>query len=432
MSRPDGPEGAGQMSDETTAAAAGAPAARPRTYGAGTSAVDWEARYEFGRLRAGRVTRAVAALEAARLDGVLVWKSENVRYLTSLRSQVIAGKDAILNAALLVPGYQPALLCSGGEVDHAGFMPWLGAVHAVPIMEQRELIDGFVRDILAPALAERGLARGVLGIDQTSIHLIRAIESALPGLTIADGDHALQQARMIKLPEEVAVIEESCAIGDSVTQRALDETRAGRRECEIAGDAMQTLYYLGGEMPHVTTPFVASGEHMAPPHRFATDKIVRNGDLVFIDIGAMWNGYFADIGRCTIVGRPTPAQQRVYSAVYYGLRAGIDAMQPGNTTEHVAAAVRREAARLGLADNLFSLFIGHGIGMGANEPPYIGETLPGAAPALLRPNMLFALEPLIWTADHGGVGVRIEDMILVTETGPRVLSRTAYADALLD
>jgi Xaa-Pro aminopeptidase len=74
-----------------------------------------------------------------------------------------------------------------------------------------------------------------------------------------------------------------------------------------------------------------------------------------------------------------------------------------------------------LEENLFSLFIGHGIGIGSNEPPYIGETLPGASAVELQPNMLFALEPLIWVSDSGGVGVRIEDMILVTESGPRVL-----------
>jgi Xaa-Pro aminopeptidase len=402
-----------------------------RNYGAGTFAVDWETRYDFGALRAKRVARAEAAMEADHLDAVLLWKSENVRYLTSLRSQIIAGKDSILNAALLVQGQQPVLLCSGGEVDHTAFMPWLGAVHAVPIMEQRELIDGFVESILAPAFRERGLTSGTLGLDQVSIHLIRAIESAMPGMQIVDGDHALQQARMIKLPEELAIIEESCAIGDSVTQRALDESRAGRRECEVAGDAMQTLYHLGGEMPHVTTPFVASGEHMAPPHRFATDKIIRNGDLVFIDIGAMWNGYFADIGRTRVVGKPSHRQQEVYSAVYYALRAGIDAMRPGNTTEHVAAAVRDVARNRKLEDNLFSLFIGHGIGIGSNEPPYIGETLLGARPVELRPNMLFALEPLIWVPDSGGVGVRIEDMILITQTGARVLSRAPYDDTLL-
>jgi Xaa-Pro dipeptidase len=110
--------------------------------------------------------------------------------------------------------------------------------------------------------------------------------------------------------------------------------------------------------------------------------------------------------------------------------AGIEAMRPGSTTEHVAEAVRRAAVRNGLEEHLFSLFMGHGIGIGANEPPYIGETLSGALPAVLEPSMLFAIEPLIWLPDHG-VGVRIEDMVVVTETGSRVLSRTAYDEALL-
>jgi Xaa-Pro dipeptidase len=402
-----------------------------RSYGAGTSSVDWEARYDFAGLRDKRVARARAAMAADGLDAVLVWKSENVRYLTSLRAQILAGKDSMLNAALLIGDQPPVLLCSGGELDHAGFMPWLGGAHPVPIMEQQELVRGFVTSILAPLLRDRGLTRGVLGIDQAGLVLLHAMAAEFPGLRIADGDHAMQQARVIKLAEELALIEESCAIGDSVTQRALDESRPGRRECEVAGDAMQTLYYLGGEMPHVTTPFVASGEHMAPPHRFATDKIIRNHDLVFIDIGAMWNGYFADIGRTAIVGTPSARQKQVYRAVFEGLQAGIDAMQPGNTTEHVAAAVKREVRRHSLEQNLFSLFLGHGIGIGSNEPPYIGEKLPGATAAELRPNMVFALEPLIWVPDSGGAGVRIEDMILVTESGPRVLSRTSYDETLL-
>ena len=75
---------------------------------------------------------------------------------------------------------------------------------------------------------------------------------------------------------------------------------------------MHTLYRLGGEMAHLATPFVASGEHMSPPNRFASDKLIREGDLVFIDIGAMWNGYYSDIGRTVICGEPSKRQQEVY------------------------------------------------------------------------------------------------------------------------
>ena len=365
---------------------------------------------------------------------LLVWKDENVRYLTGLRAQLIAGKTASLNGAFLARGEEPVLLGSGGEIDKARLgMSWIGEAHAVPIMEQREMVEGFVTDILTPLLLERGLTSGRLAVDQANISLIKALRSHLPDVELIDGDTIMQQARWVKSDLEVEIIEEACAIGDSVTQRALDETRAGRREMDVAGDAMQTLFQLGGEMAHVITPFVASGEHMSPPHRLATDKIIRNQDLCFIDIGAMWNGYFADIGRTTIVGRPTKLQKRIYTAVYEGLMAGIEMMRPGFTNKDCADAIIAKISEAGFGDHLFSLFIGHGIGMGANEPPYIGETLPGATTYEFQPNMVFAVEPLVWVPDvRGGGGVRIEDMVLITDDEPHLLSRVEYEERLLD
>jgi len=311
-------------------------------------------------------------------------------------------------------------------------MPWLAEVHAIPVMEERGLVEGFVRSVLKPALTRHQLLNGRLGVDQPTMILIEAIRALLPEVELVDGDSAMQQARLVKLPEEIAVIEEACAIGEAVTRRALDAVREGRRECEVAGDAMQTLYYLGGEMAHVITPFVASGEHMSPPHRICSDKLIRNHDVCFIDIGAMWNGYFADIGRMTIVGKPSRRQREVYTAVFQGLQAGIATMRPGNTNLDVSKAIVAKIAEFGLAQHLFSLFIGHGIGMGANEPPYIGETMEGATVYPLQPGMVFAVEPLVWVPDvEGGAGVRIEDMVLVTEGAPRVLSRIDYEDRLL-
>ncbi|HEY6634270.1 MAG TPA: Xaa-Pro peptidase family protein [Acidimicrobiia bacterium] len=384
-------------------------------------------------MRADRVTKTQEALSGSDADMLLVWKDENVRYLTGLRAQLIAGKTTSLNGALLAPGEDPVLLGSGGEIDKARFgMSWIGEAHAVPIMEQRELVDGFVTDILTPLLRDRGLESGRLAVDQANISFIQSLQTHLPDIELIDGDTVMQQARWIKTDMEVAVIEEACAIGDSVTQRALDGTRAGRRELEVAADAMQTLFQLGGEMAHVITPFVASGEHMSPPHRLATDKIIRNQDLCFIDIGAMWNGYFADIGRTTIVGRPTKIQQQIYTAVYEGLMAGIAKMRPGFTNQDCADAIISTIAEHGFGDNLFSLFIGHGIGMGANEPPYIGETLPGATTYEFQPNMVFAVEPLVWVPDvRGGGGVRIEDMVLITDGDPHLLSRVEYEERLL-
>ena len=170
---------------------------------------------------------------------LLVWKDENVRYLTGLRAQLIAGKTTSLNGAFVTAGEQPVLLGSGGEIDKAEFgMSWIGEAHAVPIMEQRELVDGFVTEILTPILHKRDLESGRLAVDQANISFIQSLQAHLPNVELIDGDTVMQQARWIKTDTEVAVIEEACAIGDSVTQRALDETRAGRRELEVAADAV--------------------------------------------------------------------------------------------------------------------------------------------------------------------------------------------------
>lgn len=402
-------------------------------YAKGPFAVDWEDRYDLPRMRRERVENAQREMREANIDGLLVWKDENVRYLTSLRAQLIAGKTMSLNGALLQPDDDPVLLCSGGELDKARMgMSWIGESHAIPIMEQAELVDGFVSDILKPILENRKLDSGRLGVDAANISFIDALRKHLPHIELIDGDVVMQNARLIKSDVEIQILHESCAIGDAVTQRALDSTRAGKRELEIAGDAMQTLFHLGGEMAHVVTPFVATGEHMSPPHRLATDKLARNSDLCFIDIGAMWNGYFADIGRTTIIGKASKQQKTIYTAVYEGLMAGVEKMRPGFTNIDAADAIINKVGDYGLAEHMFSLFIGHGIGVGANEPPYIGETLPGATGVEFKPGMVFAVEPLVWVPDvRGGGGVRIEDMVLITDGEAEILSRVEYEERLM-
>ena len=130
-----------------------------------------------------------------------------------------------LNGALLLPDGDPVLLCSGGEIDKArAGMPWIAEAHAIPIMEQAELVDGFVKDILLPVLRDRGLDSGRLGLDAVSISFIDAFRRHLPDVEMIDGDQVMQRARLIKNDVEIAIIHESCAIGDAVTQRALDET----------------------------------------------------------------------------------------------------------------------------------------------------------------------------------------------------------------
>lgn len=395
--------------------------------------VDYEHRPDPESIRGLRVKRAYREIAQAGLDGLLLWKSENVRYLTGLRPQIIAGKSVFLNGCLLLPGRAPIALLSGGEAERARIvMPWLEEVHVVPIMEADGLIRGAVESVIVPLLRRNDLAEGRLGLDASAYALVAAMRELLPALELADGDGAMQRARRIKAPAEIAVMEEACAIAEAVTEAAIEAVRPGVRETDVVAEAMHALYRLGGEMPHVVTPFVSSGEHMAPPNRIASDKVIREGDVVFIDIGAMWGGYFGDLGRTVICGTPSRRQQEVYTAVYECLRAGTEAMVPGRTNDEVARAIREVARAHRLEQNFITLFIGHGVGMGANEPPYIGENLPGAETVVLEPGMTFALEPLIWVPGiRGGGGVRLEDTLLVTETGSRALTRTAFDQRLL-
>ena len=402
------------------------------SYAHGPFGVDYEARIDFAALREERLARVRERLAASELDALLLWKDENVRFATALRPQIIQGKSALLNGCLVTEDAL-VLLCSGGEVDRVRHvMPWIDEVETVPIMEARGLIAGTVDAVLAPAIGRLGLEEAAIGLDEMAYAQAQELARAVPGAEWSDGDAVMQQARRVKSDLELAVMQEASAIAEAVTESAIAAIRPGVREYDIVADAMHTLYRLGGEMAHLATPFVASGEHMSPPNRFASDKVVREGDLVFIDIGAMWNGYYSDIGRTVICGEPSKRQQEVYTAVHDSLAAATAAMRPGNTNDDVAAAVRAEGAKRGFGDAFLSLFIGHGVGIGANEPPYVGEALPGAETVELEAGMTMAIEPLIWVPDvPGGGGVRLEDTIVVAEGGGVPLTRTAFDSRLL-
>jgi len=395
--------------------------------------VGYERRVDLDALRQKRIAKADQQRRLAGLDALLVWKDENCRYLTDLRPQLIAGKTTALNGALLVEGRAPIVFCSGGErvrIDRT--MPWVKQVHTIPIIEEKALVDGLIRDILGPVLREHRLADAKLGLDESNMVFYKALTSHFPKMKVEDGDTPMQQARLIKLDEEIVLLEEATAIADAVCATATAAVADGVRECEVAGEAMRTLFRLGGEYAHVMTPFVASGEHMAPPHRICSDKLIRHGDVVFIDIGAAWCGYFGDMARTVICGEASKDQRKIYTAVYEGLQAGIAEMRPGRTNKDAADAVIKAADKHGLGGRFLSLFIGHGVGIGANEPPYIGETLPGAPTYEFKPGMVFAVEPLIWVEGvRGGGGVRLEEMVLVTENGPHAMSRAPFDRKLM-
>jgi Xaa-Pro aminopeptidase len=402
-------------------------------YAQGTFQVDYEARVDFDRLRLGRVTKTQEAMRASHLDALVLWKDENVRYLTSLRAITLQYRSTTQYGVILFPQGKPVLFLSGGEYARAkDVMPWVDEFVIVPIMEEVGMVEVVTGEHTARVLRQHGAEAGRVGFDGMTVPQLNAYTKHLPRVQMADGETFMQGVRRIKLPDEIRLLREASAIADAVTQTAIEAVRPGVRECEVAGEAMRTLFRLGGEFAHLASPFVASGERMSPPTRFATDKLIREGDLVFIDIGACWNGYFGDVGRAVICGTPSAAQRKVYRTVYECLMVAHRGLRSGRTNHEVAAEIKQVAAAAGLEKNFIHLFIGHGIGISPNEPPYIGEPQRGTHEVVLEPGMVFAVEPLVWLPGvRGGGGVRLEDTLLVTEGDPEILTRCGFDDRLL-
>jgi Xaa-Pro aminopeptidase len=402
-------------------------------YAQGQYQVDYEARVDFDRLRLARVAKAQDAMRAHGLDALVLWKDENVRYLTSLRAITLQYRSTTQYGVILFPHGKPVLFLSGGEYARAkDVMPWIGEFVVIPIMEEVGMVEVVTAEQTARLLSEHGADGGRVGFDGMTMPQLNAYTKHLSRVEMVDGETFMQEVRLIKLSEEIQLLREAAALADAVTQTAIEAVRPGVRECEVAGEAMRTLFRLGGEYAHLASPFVASGERMSPPTRFATDKLIRNGDLVFIDIGACWNGYFGDEGRTMICGTPSDIQRTVYRTVHECLMAARRGLRPGRTNHEVAAEIIHVAAGAGLDKNFIHLFIGHGLGITPNEPPYIGEPQRGTHEVVLAPGMVFAVEPLIWVPGvRGGGGVRLEDTILVTEGEPEVLTRCGFDEHLL-
>ena len=395
--------------------------------------VDYEQRCDLDALRRKRVEKAQEAMKREGVDAVFVWKVENSRYLSSMRASFLAHQEAVRSGILLTQKGRPHIFVNGGEIARiTRDMPWIDGFHALPKLEEQLLTDKLVTQLLRPLLKDLGVAGGKLAIDVMTFTQYKSYSRLLPGFELVDGNLFMHRVRRHKLPEEVYMIREACAIADAVYQTATENVKAGRRECEVASEAMKTLHHYAGEMAHLVSPFVASGEHMSPPFRFATDKIIRSGDIVFIDIGAQWNGYFGDVARTTICGTPSRRQREIYTAVHESLDMGLQRMRPGFTNKQVADEIWKTGEKYGLKKNWFALSIGHALGTSPNEPPYIGEPDPDSEEIPLEPGLVFAVEPLIWVPDViGGGGVRLEETVLITEDGHEVLTRSPFDDRLL-
>jgi Xaa-Pro aminopeptidase len=280
---------------------------------------------------------------------------------------------------------------------------------------------------IAHELRERGLAGEPLGVDMADLVTIEALQRA--GVHVTDGSQVMLEARKIKTPEEIALLDQSAGLVDAVYEEIYRMLRPGVYEHEIVGRAHQLLFEMGSEQVEAIN--AVSGDRCIPhPHVFS-DRLLRPGDQAFFDIIHSFMGYRTCYYRTFNVGGVNAAQLDAYKQCREWLDAAIALVGPGMTTDKIAE-VWPTANELGFADEetCFGLQFGHGIGVGLYEPPMISRVHSLEHPVEIEEGMVFALETYCAATD-GRSAARIEEEVVVTATGCEVITRFPAEELLV-
>jgi Xaa-Pro dipeptidase len=253
-----------------------------------------------------------------------------------------------------------------------------------------------------------------LGVETERMRLLEAryLESALPGAKLLDNNPVMTM-RMHKDAEEIAKMRRAIAIAEAGVTAAIPLMKIGMTELELSAEIGLQTGRAGSEMPG--NPMVAAGPNGANPHATVTDRPLQPGDLLVIDFGAVYQGYCADLTRTFAVGEPTAEGARIHQVTLEANAAGRTAAKPGIIAGEVDRAARKVIEDAGYG-KYFTHRTGHGLGTEPHEEPYIY----GENPLLLEPGMVFTVEPGIYLA--GRAGARVEDDVVITETGADTLS----------
>lgn len=256
------------------------------------------------------------------------------------------------------------------------------------------------------------LQSGQIGVDPTRLRFLELsfLESALSGVRFVDASQALAALRMQKEPEEISRMKKAAQIAQTGLLEMLKTLRRGMTEKQIANELIVQLLKAGSDSEIPFAPIVALGENSANPHAVPTDRELRSGDLLLVDWGAAFDGYFSDITRTFTFGEVDPELIEIGNIVLQANQAAQNVGKPGITAGAIDRAARAviDGAGYGAA---FTHRTGHGLGMEAHEPPYIYSE----NGLILAPGMTFTIEPGIYLPGRGGV--RIEDDVVITETG---------------
>lgn len=345
-------------------------------------------------------------LARADVDGLLVSSLPNIRYLTGF-----SGSNALV---MVTP--RECLLFT--DFRYATQVKDEVSVHVNVHIETQSLWTGLWTWLATVTGVER------IGFE--SLHMLhrdfqRLLEQGARWQWRPQVDE-VEALRESKDAEEVRCIEVAVGMAERALQATLAETRAGLTETQVAGVLEHHLRNEGSEAYPFAT-IVASGPRAALPHARAGDRIIQRGDFVLVDFGAVYAGYCSDITRTVVVGHASDRQKEVYDVVLQANVKSSGAVRAGMRGKDADAVAREYIAALGFGE-AFGHSLGHGIGLEVHEAPRLAKTAEG----LLGLGAVVTIEPGVYLAEWGGV--RIEDDVLLTADGPRVL--TSFPRELLE
>jgi len=386
--------------------------------------VDWQYRVDFERLRRDRLQRTRDQLEAFDLGALVLFAGANIRYVTG-SYQGNWKYNINIRYVVLPRGGEPVFFETAGSDMHCARidLPWMEdrirpaitwqwAEGAVPHMAGKMVAS------IKEVLVANGVEKEKIGIDNLDMASLAAFKEG--GINIVNGWPAMSAARVIKTRDEIELLKQASAIGDAAMWHIKYEwLKPGVTERYIEAKVHDFMLNAGCEI--IYDIIVASGGNTSPYRRWATDKMIRQDDLVIVDINAVGPaGYFIDFVRCfKCAGKMNQQEIDLYREVYDSMYAGLAQLKPGNTTADVARCFPE------YDDDVYGTVtlqqFAHSIGITLYEGMWISRAYSLDYPAQIKENMYFAIETF---AGHPGLPqtCRLEENVLVTADGPVVFT----------
>jgi Xaa-Pro aminopeptidase len=351
--------------------------------------------------------RARQYMREAGIDAIVATSPENVHYTSeSYIYTVLLVRDRMAFTVVPAEG-EPTYIVAGNEKNQAELYS------AIKDIQTYVEFQDYPMDALVKTLNEKGLADKRIGLERT--HLPSRHEEylgeQLPKAEFVDVKRLLDRLRMIKTPDEIALLERAA----TATRKALDSAfiaaRPGDTEKQVANHIARNILEMGADF----IPFlsVKTGKQFFTGHHMPGPTKLEVGNLIWCDYGGLWNGYFSDLARTWAIGEPTKEQAENYRNISTVYRRVIDNVRPGTPVRRLYEICREGFQEFGVT--LQMAHIGHSIGVELHEFPMIAPT----DDYVIEENMVFNVEP---GYPKGGETIHIEDLILATKDGPRVLT----------